>query len=144
MLYLVSEAGAQVSASPTVSFLAASPAPTAAQVIVPSTTLPPSRPIPSTSGGVQLAIYLCLLIALLGGGSYLMKNGFGFLQPKSKGARKLNVSETRILGNRQFLVVAEYEGRKMLLGVCPGRIELISDLGVTADEPFATRLSETP
>ena len=69
-----------------------------------------------------------------------MKNGFAFLQPKNKGVRKLNVAETRMLGNRQFLVMAEYEGRKMLLGVCPGRIELLSDLGGKTDEPFAAHL----
>ena len=43
--------------------------------------------------------------------------------------RKLSVAETRSLGNRQYLVVADYEGRKFLLGVCPGRIDLLSSLG---------------
>lgn len=44
-------------------------------------------------------------------------------------ARKLTVSESRSLGNRQFLVVADYDGRKFLLGVCPGRIDMLSPLG---------------
>lgn len=113
------------------------------QVVVPSATSTPSSPITGSGGGLQLAIYLCLLLALLGGGSYFLKNGFNFLPPKSKGVRKLSVAETRMLGNRQFLVVAEYEGRKMLLGVCPGRIELLSDLGGKGDEPFAAHLQET-
>jgi flagellar protein FliO/FliZ len=82
-------------------------------------------------------------VALLGGGSYLVKNGAGFLRPKSKGARKLNVAETRMLGNRQFLVVAEYEGRRMLLGVCPGRIELLSELGSQTEDTFGVRLNES-
>jgi flagellar protein FliO/FliZ len=43
-------------------------------------------------------------------------------------ARKLAVTESRPLGNRQYLVVADYEGRKFLLGVCPGRIDLLSAL----------------
>jgi flagellar protein FliO/FliZ len=43
-------------------------------------------------------------------------------------ARKLAIAETRSLGNRQFLVVADYDGRKFLLGVCPGRIELLVPL----------------
>jgi flagellar protein FliO/FliZ len=113
------------------------------QVIIPSVTPTPNLPITGSSGGLQLAIYLGLLLALLGGGSYFLKNGFNFLPPKSKGVRKLNVAETRMLGNRQFLVVAEYEGRRMLLGVCPGRIELLSDLGGKSDEPFAAHLNET-
>lgn len=44
------------------------------------------------------------------------------------GGRKLKVVETQSLGNRQFLVVADYDGRKFLLGVCPGRIEMLTDL----------------
>lgn len=142
MLVTIAEVCAQQAAS------TPSPTPGAAlgagQVIVPSARSTVSVPATGSSSGVQLAIYLCLLVALLGGGTYLMKNGFGFLQPKNKGVRKLNVAETRMLGNRQFLVVAEYEGRKMLLGVCPGRIELISDLGGKTDEPFSSHLSPTP
>lgn len=48
-------------------------------------------------------------------------------------ARKLSVVETKPLGNRQHLVVADYDGRKFLLGVCPGRIDLLSPLD--GDQP---------
>ena len=91
---------------------------------------------------MQLGIYLLLLVALLGVGSYFLRNGFALPAMKNKGVRKLTVSETRMLGNRQFLVVAEYEGRRMLLGVCPGRIELLSELGNKTNESFATQLGE--
>ena len=47
-------------------------------------------------------------------------------------ARKLAIAETRSLGNRQYLVVADYDGRKFLLGVCPGRIELVAPLDPAA------------
>lgn len=40
----------------------------------------------------------------------------------------LAIHETRALGNRQYLVVAAYEGRKFLLGVCPGRIDMLAPL----------------
>ena len=33
-----------------------------------------------------------------------------------------------MLGHKQFLAVVEYEGRKMLLGVCPGRIDYLCPL----------------
>lgn len=46
--------------------------------------------------------------------------------------RLLAVDETRALGNRQYLVVASYDGKKFLLGVCPGRIEMLSPLGESA------------
>ena len=110
------------------------------EVIIPTAPLTPPSQSVTSGNGIQLAIYLCLLVALLGGGSYFLKNGFRFLQPKSKGARKLHVAETRMLGNRQFLVIAEYEGRRMLLGVCPGRIELLSELGNKADDSFVAHL----
>lgn len=45
-----------------------------------------------------------------------------------RATQSLAISETRSLGNRQFLVVASYEGRKFLLGVCPGRIEMLAPL----------------
>ena len=42
--------------------------------------------------------------------------------------RKLAIVETKSLGNRQYLVVAGYEDKKFLLGVCPGRIDLLTPL----------------
>ena len=80
------------------------------------------------SGTLQLTIYLVLLLALFAGGAFLLRNGFTLFQPKIKGERKLEISETRMLGNRQFLVVAAYEDRKILIGVCPGRIDYLCTL----------------
>ena len=80
-------------------------------------------------GTSQLAIYLVLLLALFAGGMFFLRNGFTLFQPKMKGERKLEISETRMLGNRQFLIVAAYEDRKILLGVCPGRIDYLCTLG---------------
>jgi flagellar protein FliO/FliZ len=54
--------------------------------------------------------------------------------PLGKDLRSLAVEETRSLGNRQFLVVASYEGKKFLLGVCPGRIEFLSDLQCSGED----------
>lgn len=45
-----------------------------------------------------------------------------------RSAAKLAIAETRSLGNRQFLVVASYEDKKFLLGVCPGQITLLTAL----------------
>ena len=91
-----------------------------------------TSPLPFKTGGgggtFQLTIYLVLLLALFAGGLYLLRNGFTLFQPKMKGDRKLEISETRMLGNRQFLVVAAYEDRKILIGVCPGRIDYLCTL----------------
>lgn len=52
--------------------------------------------------------------------------------PSSRELRALAIDETRSLGNRQYLVVASYEGKKFLLGVCPGRIDMLTSLGAAA------------
>ena len=114
---------------------------TSAPVLASSTPSPSAASFqvtPSSGGRFQIAIYFVLLVALLGGGVLVMRNGLGFLQPKPKGPRMLEVSETRMLGNRQFLIVAEYEQRKMLIGVCPGRIEYLCTL--SGAEPEFPRL----
>ena len=95
------------------------------------------------SGLTQALGCLFLLVALFGGGIYLVKNGNVFFKPGNKGLRKLVISETRMLGNRQFLVVAEYDDRKMLIGVCPGRIDYLCPLGAR-DDTFSTVLPEKP
>ncbi len=111
---------------------------------VPAVVSPAFPAKASGSGTFQLAIYFVLLISLLGGGAYVMRNGLGFLQPKPKGLRKLDITETRMLGNRQFLIVAEYEQRKMLIGVCPGRIEYLCTLsGAETEFPRLTSEEET-
>lgn len=93
--------------------------------------------LPKAPGATgQMLLYLVLLMALFAGGSYLLRNGLPSFQPKLKGERKLNIAETRMLGNRQFLVVAEYENRKLLLGVCPGRIDYLCTLGSGAEPEF--------
>ena len=48
--------------------------------------------------------------------------------PLGRDNNHLTVGETRSLGNRQFLVVATYEDKKFLLGVCPGRIDMLAPL----------------
>ena len=98
--------------------------------------------MPGAGSTVQLSLYLFLLLGLFAGGIYLLRNGVALFGPKMKGARKLNISETRMLGNRQFLVVAEYENRKMLLGVCPGRIEYLCTL--SGPEPEFPNLEPEP
>ena len=93
---------------------------------------PVTEPLSFKTGGpgtLQVSLYLAFLLVVVGGGFYLLRNGVALFQPKLKGDRKLNISETRMLGNRQFLVVAQYEDRRVLLGVCPGRIEYLCSLG---------------
>jgi flagellar protein FliO/FliZ len=82
----------------------------------------PSAPASGTGAATILGILL-----LAGAGGYLLLKGRK-LQLPSRTVKKLVIDETKSLGSRQFLVVASYEGKKLLLGVCPGRIELITPL----------------
>lgn len=83
---------------------------------------------------MQILGFIVAILLLLGAGLILFYRGnggwgaLGGWRPGARGVRKLNVEETRALGQRQFLAVVEYEGRKMLLGVCPGRIDYLCPL----------------
>ena len=46
----------------------------------------------------------------------------------TQGKNGITLCDTRSLGNRQFLVVAEYDQQKFLLGVSAGNIKLLSKL----------------
>jgi flagellar protein FliO/FliZ len=85
-----------------------------------------ASPLTSSSGTRGLTTLLGVAL-LAGAGGWLLwkKRQEG---PARREARLLAIDETRPLGNRQYLVVASYEGRKFLLGVCPGRIDLLSPL----------------
>jgi hypothetical protein len=82
---------------------------------------------------VQVMGYGVAIALLLGAGLVVLFKGqlWGGLiggMGGGRGLRKLQIEETRMLGHRQYLVVAEYEGRRMLLGVCPGRIDYLCPL----------------
>jgi flagellar protein FliO/FliZ len=67
------------------------------------------------------------VILLAGAGGWLVWRGRKLNFP-GRDTRRLVIDETRSLGSRQYLVVASYEGQKLLLGVCPGRIDLLTPL----------------
>jgi|GEM_PF-1993594 len=81
-----------------------------------------AMPPPST---LTLLSQVFVFLLVLGGGALLLRNyalkGKFSLKNQTSGQR-LVVSETKVLGNKQFLVVVEYGAQKMLLGVGPGMI----------------------
>lgn len=86
---------------------------------------------PVAGGGGFGSVSLVLGLLLAGAGGWLL-----WRQRRAtvtgRELRSLAIDETRSLGNRQFLVVASYEGRKFLLGVCPGRIDMLTPLDGSA------------
>jgi len=82
-------------------------------------------------------------VVLAAGGYVLVKRG-GF-RPRAAvpGTQQLAIQETRPLGNKQFLAVATYGDRRLLLAVCPGRIDLLcrlDDAGLPTDSLPAPRV----
>ena len=78
---------------------------------------------------------LLVMVAGAAGGWFLWRRWRGASAPAARGEHRLSVTETRSLGNRQYLVVAAYGERKFLLGVCPGRIDMLAPLDGGAPPP---------
>lgn len=77
--------------------------------------------------GISILGYLIILIGFLVAAWFLFKRGV-FRKPFSKTEGKLEIKESKMLGNRQFLMVVEYEDNKILLGVGPGKIDYLTSL----------------
>jgi flagellar protein FliO/FliZ len=84
-----------------------------------------TNPVPASSG--YGATTLVGVILLGGAGGWLYMRGRK-IQISGRVVRRLVIDETKSLGSRQYLVVASYEGKKFMLGVCPGRIDLLTPL----------------
>ena len=108
-------------------------APDDSKIIFPGAAAPAST---TATGGGLGSVTLLVGVALAGVGGWLVwrgRNGTSI----NRDERALAIHETRSLGNRQFLVVASYDEKKFLLGVCPGRIDLL----VPLDESSGARKS---
>jgi flagellar protein FliO/FliZ len=98
----------------------------AGPVIYPGT--PPAEPRHAEAPGVSVTA-IVFIVACAGAGGWLWWRGRrGAPISGLRAERKLAIAETRSLGNRQYLVVAAYDGKRFLLSVCPGRIEMLAPL----------------
>lgn len=88
----------------------------------------PENAASTASTAVMFAGYGLVLAVLAGGVFFVLRRG-GWRRVINRSEGRLQVRETRMLGNRQFLMVVEYEASRLLVGVSPGRIELLTPLG---------------
>lgn len=96
-------------------------------VIYPRGNAPAGAPAGGGTGGSNTLFLLGAAAVAAAGGWWLWQKrrmGMG----GAAGAARLAIVESRPLGSRQYLVVADYDGRKFLLGVCPGSIEMLTPL----------------
>lgn len=110
--------------------LAAADQPVAAPAAAANAIIYPKIPAgPAVAAGSSSSYSGVLVVAVLmaGAGGWLFWRG-RMTPGRGVPARKLAIAETKSLGNRQYLIVASYEDKKYLLGVCPGRIDLLTPL----------------
>jgi flagellar protein FliO/FliZ len=80
---------------------------------------------PGSSAGFSTVVGALILAA---GGVWFLLRSRAAKANTGTSMASLKIEETKPLGNRQFLVVASYEGQKFLLGVVPGRVDFLSAL----------------
>lgn len=95
--------------------------------------------LPEGGSGVGMVVTILGYLIIVGGlcvaAWYLFKRGV-IRKPFSSSEGKLKVAESRMLGNRQYIMVVEYEDKKILLGVGPGKIDYLTSLdGYKSDFP---------
>lgn len=86
----------------------------ATPVVGPDVTLPFWRTL----------IALTLVLALLAGLAWVLRKGL--LARRSSQA--LNVETALALGDRRSLVIVTVEGRRLLIGLTPGQVSLVTEL----------------
>ncbi len=97
-------------------------------IIYPKNTADPSKPAMAPERDSSRSLVMLVALMLAAGGVWLIVQRRKAGPGAGRGGRRLQIDETRSLGNRQYLVVADYDGKKFLLGVTPGRIEMLTSL----------------
>jgi flagellar protein FliO/FliZ len=109
-------------------------APAADEVIYPRNAAPtPAGAAPEPGRGLNWLTGVLGLACAAGAGWFWWRQRLAGSAGSDRPGRKLSIAETRPLGNRQHLLVADYDGKKFLLAVCPGRIDLLTPLD--SDQP---------
>jgi flagellar protein FliO/FliZ len=92
-----------------------------------------------TGIGFQSFFAVLVVLGLVAGLAWLVRRGaFGALRG---GTRAITVETAVPLGERRSLVVVAVEGRRLLLGLTPGQISLVTELSAAA--PEASKVQHT-
>ncbi len=78
-------------------------------------------------GMVRTILSLLVVLALLGGCLWLIRRG-GWQGGLGKGPRPVQIETAVGLGDRRQLVIVSVEGRRLLLGVTPMHVALVTEL----------------
>jgi flagellar protein FliO/FliZ len=90
----------------------------------------------------RMFVALAVVLVLLGGLAWLLRRGV--LARRQSGA--LGVETALALGDRRSLVIVSVEGRRLLLGLAPGGVSLVTELGASTsfDAALARAGQESP
>lgn len=95
-------------------------------------------------GVVRTILSLVVVLGLMGGCLWLIRRG-GW-QGGRKGPRAVQIETAIGLGDRRQLVIVAVEGRRLLLGVTPMHVALVTELagtGATFADALAAQASRT-
>lgn len=90
--------------------------------------VPATAPIDTGVDVARGIVALLAVTALLVGFLWLLRRGT-FAAGGRRGRQGLAVESAISLGERRSLVIVGVEGRRLLLGVSPGQVSLITELG---------------
>lgn len=104
-------------------------------VLYPRETLVGDQSATSTPAPTSSPTIIIAGVILLATGAWLWwKFRVGPAGLMARTPSHLAIEETRALGNRQFLLVVSHEKRRFMLGVCPGRLEMLTELSPASAE----------
>jgi flagellar protein FliO/FliZ len=98
---------------------------------------PPLDPLPG-AGGLRALAAVVFVLGLLGALAWLARRG----SLRLPGARRQNgiaIESAAPLGDRRSLVIVTVEGRRLLLGLTPTQVSLVTELAAPA-RPFDNAL----
>jgi len=107
-----------------------------AQVIEPGLALG-SDASPLTFRALTTAI---IVVGLLAAAAWALRRRAGLGRARNQ---RVAIETAVSLGERRSLVIVSVEGRRLLLGVAPGHIGLVTELGPLRDGSFGTALDSS-
>ena len=94
-------------------------------------------------GVVRTLLSLIVVLGLLGGCLWLIRRG-GWQGGLRKGPRAVQIETAVGLGDRRQLVIVSVEGRRLLLGVTPMHVGLVTELGPAGPSFTETLAARVP
>jgi flagellar protein FliO/FliZ len=97
------------------------------------------------AGALQALAAVMLVLGLVAGLAWLVRRGTLRL-PGSARRQAMAIESATPLGERRSLLIVSVEGRRLLLGITPTQVSLVTELGATPPDFSATLQSrlQTP